>query len=433
MYAAGTALALVMAGAVQVPASAATATFYVDSVNGNDAAAGNMPSRAWKTLDKANAAALVPGSKLLLKRGSTWSGQLSISKSGMSSSPIVVDAYGSGARPILSGDTEACLVLGGENIEVYNLQIGVDGDQGRCEWAGIKVSGNDNVIEQNYITGAAAGVYIEEGVQNTSVTSNEFVNNNHMSKLSSDKPNDDSGAFAILVQGDDSNIAWNSFSGSVAFSYDYEWDGAAVEIFLGSRNWVHHNIAVDNDTFTELGTLREDDGTSLDADGTSDNLFEYNAIYGPRTRSGIVTRGPVHEDGRIETNGPVFGTVFRNNSMDLTNPDSEGVVCDASCTNEHFTLSQNIVVAAKKTAYADSTFTANDHNIFYGGQYQMGAGTGNRRTDPKFDTDPSRPLRLRSDSPAIGLGVTPFNGIDLDSVAVGTGGTIEAGAYEYAD
>lgn len=407
------------------------AVYYVDSAAGSDTADGISAATAWRTLAKASAAPLVAGSKLLLKRGGSWSGQLAVSGSGTAEAPIVVDAYGTGAAPILMGHSEACVDLQGSHIEVYNLQVGVNRDEDRCSWAGIKVGGSHNVVEKNLITGAAAGVYIETGARYTAVTSNDFVDNNHMSKLTprEEEDNDDSGAFAVLVQGDDSNIGWNSITGSVAFSYDYEFDGAAVEIFMGSRNWVHHNLAIDNDTFTELGTSREEDGTSNDPDGTSGNVFEYNGIYGSRTRSGLVTRGPVHDDGRIEVNGPVFGTVFRNNSMNLPNADAEGVVCDASCTNQHLTFSQNIVLAAKKIAYADPAFTASDHNVFYGGQFQMSAGTANVRKNPRFD--PNRPLRLLSTSPAIGLGVTKFSDVDLDGVAVGQGGRIEAGSYEY--
>ncbi|MBN6054859.1 hypothetical protein JYK22_23185, partial [Nonomuraea sp. RK-328] len=434
---AAAALTIVIAGAGAGTAAASAEpdppppVFYLDSVAGNDAAAGTSADTAWKTLAKASAAPLVPGSKLLLKRGGSWSGQLAVSRSGTAQAPIVVDAYGTGAAPIVMGDDEACVDLAGNNIEVYNLQVGVSRDQGRCTWAGFKVSGDDNVVERNLITGAAAGVYIATSAQYTAVTNNDFVDNNHMSKLTpkEEDPNDDSGAFAMLVQGDDSNIGWNTISGSVAFSYDYGFDGAAVEIFMGSRNRVHHNLAFDVDTFTELGTSRKPDGTSNDPDGTSGNVFEYNGIYGPRSRSGLVTRGPVHDDGRIETNGPVFGTVFRNNSMNLPNADAEGVVCDAGCTNQHLTMSQNIVLAAKKSAYADAAFTAHDHNVFYGGQFQMSAGTANVRKDPKFDA--GRPLHLLSTSPAIGLGVTKFNSVDLDGVTVGRDGRIEAGAYEY--
>ncbi|MEV0621876.1 hypothetical protein AB0I81_51755 [Nonomuraea sp. NPDC050404] len=438
-YAAGAAAALALAatglGATGFGAGTASAAaapvYYLDSVGGNDAAAGTSQSTAWKSLAKASSATLPPGAKLLLRRGGTWSGQLLISDSGNAAAPIVVDAYGTGAAPVVKGDTEACVHLRGNHIELYNLQIGVSQDAGRCSWAGVKVTGSDNVVEKNHITGAAAGVFIETSARYTAVTSNDFVDNNHMSTLTptEQNPNDDSGAFAILVQGDDSNIAWNTITGSIAFSYDYELDGAAVEIFLGSRNRVHHNIAVDNDTFTELGTSTNDDGSTNDPDGTSGNVFEYNAIYGAKGRAGLITRGPRHDDGRLEPNGPVSGTVFRNNSINLPNADAEGVVCDAGCTNAHLSLSQNVVAAAKKSGYAEAGFTDNHHNVFSGGQYQMPPGTANVHKDPLFD--PANPLRLRAGSPAIGLGVTKYNDLDLAGAAVGGNGTIEAGAYEF--
>ena len=36
-------------------------------------------------------------------------------------------------------------------------------------------------------------------------------------------------------------------------SYDFSHDGAAFEIFNGSRNNIHHNMSVDNNVFSEIG------------------------------------------------------------------------------------------------------------------------------------------------------------------------------------
>lgn len=413
--------------------------YYVDSVNGSDAAAGTSPETAWKTLTKASTAPLVAGGKLLLARGSTWRGQqLSVTASGSAEAPIVVDSYGTGtARPVIAQHDEACVSLEGSHIEVYNLQIGLTTAGARCTWAGVKVIGNDNVIERNYITGAAAGVFIEKKVLYTAVTANEFVDNNFMSKLTpkEENDNDDSGAFAILVHGDQSNIGWNEIRGSEAFSYDYGRDGAAVEIFLGSGNHIHHNIAMDNETFTELGTSQnlEPDGSPMDPDGTSGNVYEYNVIGGPLTQAGVVTRGP-HEPGEEEpeVNGPVLGTVFRNNTMRLTHEMAQGVVCDAGCTNAHLSMSQNIIQAVKKTAYGPQV-TDSHHNVFYGAdQHQMG-GTNNVEADPKFDLANSQhPLSLRAGSPAIDLGVARFSDDDVTGRAIdGSDGPVDAGAYEF--
>ncbi|MCK2214094.1 hypothetical protein MF672_009870 [Actinomadura sp. ATCC 31491] len=421
------------------PASAAAAaTYYVDAVNGNDAAAGTTPATAWRTLTKASTAPLAPGGKLLLARGSTWKGQqLAITGSGTSAAPIVVDAYGAAAaRPIVAGHDEACVSLEGGHIELYNLQIGLAVDGSRCTWAGVKVTGDDNVVERNLITGAAAGVYIEKGVRYTAITANDLIDNNYMSKLTPTdvNDNDDAGAFAILVQGDDSNIGWNEIRGSTAFSYDYGTDGAAVEIFLGSRNRVHHNVAIDNETFTELGTSRDvnADGSPVDPDGTSGNVFEYNVITGPRTQGGLVTRGPQEPGEDPDPNGPVLGTVFRNNSVRLTHADSQGVVCDAGCTDAHLSMSQNIIQAVVKTAYGPNV-TDSHHNVFYGArQHQMG-GSANVTADPMFDlTDAANPLKLRAGSPAIDLGITRFSDDDVTGRAIdGSDGPVDAGAYEY--
>ncbi|WP_219825775.1 hypothetical protein [Nonomuraea typhae] len=419
-------LAVALAGAgigATSAAAAAAPVYYVDDVNGDDANNGTSAATAWRSLAKASSATLVPGAKLLLKRGGQFPDRLTVAESGTAAAPIVIDAYGTGARPVVKDDGEACVDLAGNYLEVYNLQIGVDGDAGRCSWSGIKVRGNDNVVERNLVTGAAAGVFIDAGAKYTAVTANDFVNNNKMSKLTPKEvhPNDDSGAFAVLVHGDDANIAWNTMRGSVAFSYDYDWDGAAVEIFNGSRNRIHHNVSIDNDTFTELG---------IGPGGTADdNVFEYNAVYGAKGRGGMITRGAVHDNGKPEPNGPVFGTIFRNNSIYLTNAAAEGVVCDAGCTNRHLKLTQNVIYAAKKSGYAESGFTDNTRNVFYGGQYQMPPGTGNKHADPLFDT--ANPLRLKAGSPAVGLGNVKYNDLDLAGAPVGGNGTIEAGAYEY--
>lgn len=81
----------------------AAATFYVDSERGDDAAAGTGESAPWKSLDRVNAAPLLPGDRVLFKRGGLWRGQL-VPQSGTNGARIVYGAYGSGgAKPVLQG------------------------------------------------------------------------------------------------------------------------------------------------------------------------------------------------------------------------------------------------------------------------------------------------------------------------------------------
>jgi hypothetical protein len=81
---------------------AAPATFFVDSEKGDDAAAGTAESSAWKSLEKVNAAELIPGDQVRFRRGGLWRGQL-VPQSGSNGAPILYGAYGAGPKPILQG------------------------------------------------------------------------------------------------------------------------------------------------------------------------------------------------------------------------------------------------------------------------------------------------------------------------------------------
>lgn len=77
-------------------------TFYVDSRGGNDTNNGTSAATAWKTIAKVNQTHLAPGDTILLRRGSIWREELVLSSSGRDGDPITIDAYGSGALPILA-------------------------------------------------------------------------------------------------------------------------------------------------------------------------------------------------------------------------------------------------------------------------------------------------------------------------------------------
>ena len=80
-----------------------TTTYYVDSQNGNDANGGASASTAWRTLAKVNSSHFSPGDVLLLRRGGVWREALNFPSSGLAGTPIVIDAYGAGEMPLISG------------------------------------------------------------------------------------------------------------------------------------------------------------------------------------------------------------------------------------------------------------------------------------------------------------------------------------------
>lgn len=82
------------------------ANYYI-SAAGNDANSGLSPVAAWQTISNVNSrfSSFAPGDSVLFKRGDTFFGTLTISRSGTSGKPITISAYGAGAKPVISGFT----------------------------------------------------------------------------------------------------------------------------------------------------------------------------------------------------------------------------------------------------------------------------------------------------------------------------------------
>ena len=117
-------------GAGGAPANACngatSGAYYLDSAAGSDSNDGLSPATAWKTLTKINGVTFQPGNKICLKAGGSWTGQLAPRGSGTSAAPIVIDQYGSGAKPLLSaGSTDADTVhlLNQQYWEINDLEV----------------------------------------------------------------------------------------------------------------------------------------------------------------------------------------------------------------------------------------------------------------------------------------------------------------------
>lgn len=87
---------------ITLSTSLAQTTYYVAN-NGNDNNTGRSISSPFQTLLKVNSLSLKPGDQVLFRRGDIFRGTLTIRQSGSATLPIVVDAYGSGDKPVLAG------------------------------------------------------------------------------------------------------------------------------------------------------------------------------------------------------------------------------------------------------------------------------------------------------------------------------------------
>jgi len=123
----------------------AAGTTFVDATAGRDTNDGATPATAWQTLTKVNAATFQPGNALCFKAGSSWTGALAPKGSGSAAAPVVVDMFGTGAKPRIAAGTSDLQPLLLQNLqywEVNNLEL-TNNKGGPGDYRGISVLGRD--------------------------------------------------------------------------------------------------------------------------------------------------------------------------------------------------------------------------------------------------------------------------------------------------
>lgn len=131
---------------------AAMATnYYIDSQAGKDGNAGTSPAKAWRSLEKVSATTFAPGDSILFRRGSVWAAYDAVRPqgSGVKGRPIVISAYGEGARPLIAGQG----FVGGGVISLKNQSHWVISNLELTNWA--NEAGDRRGVE---VKGANAGL-----------------------------------------------------------------------------------------------------------------------------------------------------------------------------------------------------------------------------------------------------------------------------------
>jgi parallel beta-helix repeat protein len=419
-----------------LPVTATGASFYVDCAAGSDANSGRDAGQAWQSLARANRASLWAGDRLLLRRGCVWAGTLAARWHGSATHPIVIGAYGSGALPqIVNGAPDNVKITGSyqllENLEARSDPFNPDPGCAN-QPVGWRIGfdflpgATNNILRQSKVSGNTAGVRLARGADHNLIRGNTIVGNIGMQILDR-APGNDLGAWGMVVNGSDNEIAYNYLAGNTALcSYDAPAEGNAIELYQAQRNAIHHNVSVQNKDFSELGG-----SSNVKADS---NLFAYNLhISSLPGAHFLIVRGAG------SSWGPTWRTQAYNNTVYLSNPSSEAVVCHAGCGPDILVLKNNILWAEKKALYADGPLVE-DHNLYWNSAgaplVQMlnarMSGTS-RKADPRFAGAAGGNFQLQAGSPAIDAGTSTGLGYrsDLRQQPVPQGAGFDLGAYEF--
>ncbi len=423
---------LAAASGAWAPASA-TGTTYFLSADGNDDNDGTSAESPWESLLKLNGTVLAAGDSVSFRRGDTWTGSVVVNQSGTADAAITLNGYGTGSAPTVTGGESGgqganCVTINGNFITVDGLRAE------SCGYAGFSISGDHATLKNSTAIGNAAGIKVGQGSDFGRYLNNHLADNNVMNVntpgLNCGTPqsvscNDDSGAFGVLINGSDNEFTGNTVTGSTAKSFDFSHDGGAFEIFNGSRNNIHHNVAVDNNVFSEIGR-------SAGA-AAAGNTYRYNVIRAScgdncSQATGLIARGPK------SSFGPTEGTVFEFNTVWLDGPESQAVVCHAACPASTV-IRGNILVAVRNSLWIDGSGWTEQENVLNGPSSVEPGGTSTK--EPASFVDAPTDLHPTSLSPAIDrAGSSPFTA-DLDGRPVARDGdcrgdaAADAGAYEY--
>ncbi|MEV0115599.1 right-handed parallel beta-helix repeat-containing protein [Streptomyces sp. NPDC050844] len=466
--------ALALAGATAAPTAAAEAkTYYVDCRRGSDNASGTSAGTAWRSLQKASAHTYAPGEKLLLRRGTSCTGVLAPKGAGAAGAPVLIDAYGSGkAKPRIqaNGARAALHLINTEQWEIRNLDLSNTGPATTTERrAGLYVQLTDygtadhfvvDGVDVHDVNGAdfkdpdpSGGIlFVVQG----STTPTRF--NDLRVEDSTVRHVDRTGIGTMSTWGSGTDADAELLSSGVEFvrnkAYDVGGDGIVIHETRKAR--VEHNY-VDGFNMRSAGY-----NAGIWAWESQDALYQYNEVTGGHgTRDSMaydIDGGNVRNTYRYNySHDNEGGFLLVCNATDKTS-DANRIhdnisVNDRNTTSPYAVISVVCGAATDTQVYrntvvtdrADTALVSNNgptgvtfrDNVFVGAP---GAGSPIKDTvstfsnnlywrtaqprdasgvnaDPRFtDSTPDAPddVRLRSDSPARGIGTAVDDGTTHD-------------------
>lgn len=323
------AMALALGVLASAVAPVTAATYHLDSRAGDDANDGLTETTAWKTLAKANATTFAPGSSLLLKAGSSWTGQLQPKGAGVKGNPNRIGMYGAGAKPLIAanGAYSAVRLLNQPFWEIADLEL-TNKTTAWGDFHGIAIDGKDfGTIEHVYIRDCF--IHDVHGVvawiSNSGSTGDAGVIDGagwDGSKHSGGIVFDVTTSNSTKTRFDDILIEGNVIQ-------DCSFAGISIKQVQGSVGWGGRTSATDTKWYPHTNLVIRDNYLSQ-----YNNDHGCNTIYVTNVRGGLIERNVCERSGVsaielyytddiVVQENEVFKTIRRCNSADFNGLDAD--------------------------------------------------------------------------------------------------------------
>lgn len=386
------------------------ATYYVDWTGGNDSSTGTSSGTAWKTLGKV-ATSITAGDTVLLKRGETWTVGPGISGFTIPANNVTLDAYGSGAQPIVDGQSTTRRVIDcGTAVGTItrNLHIRNGGPfSGQNTGANWLSSFGTNTIDSCTVESHASDACVDAGDDGHIVVLNCEI----------------FGAF-------DDGVTLHTTASLAMTNCVIRNNGQGI-----NHSGTDMTMSVDRCTF-------QDNAVDLDALTACTSTFT-RCLFRGRTGgswtffkgSDLATtfnycifdgsRGTGSADAEFTPQGP--GATTANNCVFFGGAVPAGNISLGANT----LVMNNCIVSSWWRAASLGSGTFNSTNTIF---HSVTTGTrtsesGTLTSNPLFVSPSTGNFRLQAGSPAINSGISV--GLSVDYAGATVGATPERGAYEY--
>jgi hypothetical protein len=301
--------------------------YYIDSISGSDDNSGSSENSPWQTIEKVSSMTFQPGNNIYFKRGSSFSGCVTINGNGTADNPITISAYGNGSAPSFTN-------------------ANVDDNNGNA----MRVRGDYQIVENLYFHFTASAwdesgfehvwsvgaLHVSLGYDHVLIRNNEFANNakaiqsySEYSIITQNYIHDGNpaqsngflstpywGPIGIHLGIGNQEVSYNTIENMYIAGGEWGADGGAIEIDDGRNHkdniHIHHNTTEHNMGFLEVSywaDIAKMSSSNITIDHNVSRDFQNFVLWwAPTSNSTIESNTIIRTDNDLY--GPFDGVFF---------------------------------------------------------------------------------------------------------------------------